>query len=174
MRAPVGAALRRLSGWRARRRLRAARSGDPGLPLAVDLLAACLAAGAPPQQAVAAVGEALGEGPFAAGLRQAARELRLGGAPPEVWGRLGRSTPGAAGPARRLELADTTGIPAVAALEADAVEHRGRAARAARIRVQRAGVHIAAPLGLCFLPAFVLLGIVPVALGLARTLWPGG
>uniref|UniRef100_UPI0021F3AD1E type II secretion system F family protein n=1 Tax=Mycolicibacterium fallax TaxID=1793 RepID=UPI0021F3AD1E len=39
--------------------------------------------------------------------------------------------------------------------------HRGAAA------AERAGVLIAGPLGLCFLPAFVCLGIVPVIAGLA-------
>jgi pilus assembly protein TadC len=33
---------------------------------------------------------------------------------------------------------------------------------------QRAGVLITVPLGLCFLPAFVCLGIVPVIAGLAK------
>jgi hypothetical protein len=33
--------------------------------------------------------------------------------------------------------------------------------------VRRAGVLAAAPLGLCFLPAFVLVGVVPVVTGLA-------
>ncbi len=38
---------------------------------------------------------------------------------------------------------------------------------AAEARAQRAGVLIAAPLGLCFLPAFLVLGVVPVVIGLA-------
>ncbi len=39
---------------------------------------------------------------------------------------------------------------------------------------ERAGVLIAGPLGLCFLPAFLCLGIVPVVLGLAGRLLGGG
>ena len=38
---------------------------------------------------------------------------------------------------------------------------------AAEARAQRAGVLIAAPLGLCFLPAFLVLGVAPVVIGLA-------
>ncbi|MBU3749632.1 MAG: type II secretion system F family protein, partial [Mycobacterium sp.] len=45
-----------------------------------------------------------------------------------------------------------------------------RAAAAA----ERAGVLIAGPLGLCFLPAFVCLGIVPVVAGLAGEIFGAG
>jgi pilus assembly protein TadC len=47
--------------------------------------------------------------------------------------------------------------------------HRAEAAEA---RAQRAGVLIAAPLGLCFLPAFLVLGVVPVVIGLAGEVLP--
>jgi hypothetical protein len=33
--------------------------------------------------------------------------------------------------------------------------------------VRRAGVWVLAPLGLCFLPAFLCLGVVPLVLGIA-------
>jgi pilus assembly protein TadC len=39
---------------------------------------------------------------------------------------------------------------------------------------ERAGVLIAGPLGLCFLPAFVCLGIVPVVAGLAGEVFGSG
>jgi pilus assembly protein TadC len=39
---------------------------------------------------------------------------------------------------------------------------------------ERAGVLIAGPLGLCFLPAFVCLGIVPVVVGLAGEIFGAG
>ncbi|MCW2599061.1 MAG: type secretion system protein, partial [Frankiales bacterium] len=45
-------------------------------------------------------------------------------------------------------------------------EATGRAERAAR----RAGVLAVGPLGLCFLPAFLLLGVVPAVLGLVAPL----
>ena len=41
----------------------------------------------------------------------------------------------------------------------------------ARSAAERAGVKAVLPLGLCFLPAFVLVGVVPVVAGFARTLW---
>jgi hypothetical protein len=36
------------------------------------------------------------------------------------------------------------------------------------VAARAVAVRAAAPLGLCFLPAFVLLGVVPTVLGLAR------
>ena len=48
-----------------------------------------------------------------------------------------------------------------------AVESRHDAARAADAAAERAGVVIAGPLGICFLPAFICLGVVPVVAGLA-------
>ncbi len=50
-----------------------------------------------------------------------------------------------------------------------------RADRAARgqAAAERAGVLAVAPLGLCFLPAFVLLGVVPVVAGLVGPLLAG-
>jgi pilus assembly protein TadC len=48
-----------------------------------------------------------------------------------------------------------------------ATEVRATALDAAEAAAQRAGVLITAPLGLCFLPAFVCLGIAPIVAGLA-------
>ncbi|GAA2537803.1 hypothetical protein GCM10010409_10200 [Mycolicibacterium diernhoferi] len=48
------------------------------------------------------------------------------------------------------------------------------AGAAADAAAQRAAVLIAGPLGLCYLPAFICLGIVPVVAGLAGDLmWSG-
>ncbi|MFZ2116428.1 MAG: type II secretion system F family protein, partial [Pseudonocardiaceae bacterium] len=48
-----------------------------------------------------------------------------------------------------------------------AADVRADAREQSEARAQRAGVLIAAPLGLCFLPAFLVIGIVPVLIGLA-------
>ncbi|MBB0247323.1 hypothetical protein FNQ90_25180 [Streptomyces alkaliphilus] len=141
---------------------------DPRLPEAAGLLAACLAAGASPMAAAAAVGAAL-DGPLATALRRAAAELSLGGDPDRVWPRLGE-IPDAARLARALRLADLSGAPVVRTVALLASEHRAREGRAARARVHRAGVLLTLPLGLCFLPAFLLIGVAPVVVGLARTL----
>lgn len=139
-----------------------------GLPLAADLLAACAAAGAGPREAAEAVGESLG-GPVGDRLSGTAAELRLGGEPSEVWGRFGR-IPGAAGLARCLERAGVTGAPAAEPVARLAEGLRAERARNAVARAQRAQVLITAPVGLCFLPAFLVVGVVPVVIGLASGL----
>ncbi|HET9874344.1 MAG TPA: type II secretion system F family protein, partial [Mycobacterium sp.] len=48
-----------------------------------------------------------------------------------------------------------------------AADCRHDASHAAAAAAERAGVFIAGPLGVCFLPAFVCLGILPVVAGLA-------
>lgn len=142
------------------------------LPLAADLLAACVAAGASPVAAARAVGESL-RGPVGERLARGAAEVRLGGEPAHAWRQLAE-IPGAAPLARLLERAGESGAPAaepVARLAADARAARGRAATA---KARRAGVLMTAPVGLCFLPAFVAVGVVPVVIGLAEGLLRAG
>ncbi|MFE5871665.1 type II secretion system F family protein [Streptomyces roseifaciens] len=141
------------------------------LPLAADLMAACLAAGAGPREAAEAVGVSLG-GPVGERLARAAAEVRLGGDPATAWSRLG-GLPGARGLARCLERAQATGVPAVEPMSRLAGHLRARRGRAAGIRARRAGVLATAPLGLCFLPAFLTVGVVPVVIGLASGLTKG-
>ncbi|WP_037850571.1 type II secretion system F family protein [Streptomyces sp. NRRL S-340] len=166
-----------LSRWRERAVKRSGTERDAveaarQLPLAADLLAACLAAGADPVIAAQAVGEALG-GPVGEVLARGAAEVRLGGAPADAWRGLA-SAPGAQALARLLERAGETGLPAAgpaARLAADVRADRGRAATA---RARRAAVLVTAPVGLCFLPAFVAVGVLPVVIGLAGGVWRGG
>ncbi|MFJ8592508.1 type II secretion system F family protein [Streptomyces sp. NPDC093598] len=142
------------------------------LPLAADLLAACIAAGAGPVIAAQAVGEALG-GPVGDALARGAAEVRLGGEPGVAWRRLG-ALPGAGGLARLLERADVSGLPAAAPVARLAAEARADWGRAATARGRRAGVMVSAPVGLCFLPAFIAVGVLPVVIGLAGGVLGGG
>lgn len=141
------------------------------LPLAADLMAACLAAGAGPREAAEAVGGSLG-GPVGDRLSRAAAEVRLGGEPSVAWGRLA-VLPGARGLALCLERAQATGVPAVDPMARLAVTLRSAQSRSAGIRARRAGVVATAPLGLCFLPAFLTVGVVPMVIGLASGLVRG-
>ncbi|MER5970291.1 type II secretion system F family protein [Streptomyces sp. NPDC002055] len=141
------------------------------LPLAADLLAACLAAGAGPREAADAVGRSLG-GPVGDRLARTAAELRLGAEPATAWGRLG-ALAGARGLARCLERAQATGSPAVQPVTRVAAECRAERARTATAGARRAGVLATAPLGLCFLPAFLTVGVAPVLIGLATGLLNG-
>ncbi|MFF4708591.1 type II secretion system F family protein [Streptomyces sp. NPDC001288] len=142
------------------------------LPLASDLLAACIAAGAAPAVAAQAVGEALG-GPVGEGLARGAAEVRLGGEPADAWRRLA-ALPGATALARLLERAAESGLPAAAPVARLAADARAEWARGATERARRAAVLISAPVGLCFLPAFIAVGVLPVVIGLAGGVMRGG
>ncbi|AWE51593.1 type II secretion system F family protein [Streptomyces nigra] len=142
------------------------------LPLAADLLAACIAAGAGPVIAAQAVGEALG-GPVGDALARGAAECRLGGEPYDAWRRLA-SMPGAAGLARLLERAGVSGLPAAGPVARLAAEARADWTRASTERARRAAVMVTAPVGLCFLPAFIAVGVAPVVIGLAGGVLGGG
>ncbi|MEU8848224.1 type II secretion system F family protein [Streptomyces sp. NPDC048564] len=164
--------------WRRRQEaVRPAEEPDAGevdrqLPLAADLLAACIAAGAGPVTAAQAVGEALG-GPVGDRLARGAAEVRLGGEPGEAWQRLA-SLPRAGALARLLERADMSGLPAAGPVARIAAEARADWARAATGRARRAAVMVSAPVGLCFLPAFIAVGVAPVVIGLAGGVLAGG
>ncbi|MEU6233184.1 type II secretion system F family protein [Kitasatospora sp. NPDC047058] len=135
------------------------------LPLTAELLAACLGSAASPAVAVAAVGRSVGA-PMGPRLVAIAAELALG-APPEVcWIRLGAQHPALAPLGRCLVRTSLSGAPAAGPLTGLAHGLRTAAARTAHARVRRAGVLATAPLGLCFLPAFVLISVVPVVIGL--------
>ncbi|MEU1597286.1 type II secretion system F family protein [Streptomyces sp. NPDC005708] len=167
-----------LARWRAKQeRDRLAEEYDASvaarqLPMAADLLAACIAAGASPVSAAQAVGEAL-EGPVGERLARGAAEVRLGAEPAEAWRQLA-SLPGAGALARLLERADESGVPAAVPVGRVATEARAEWGRAATARARRAGVMVTAPVGLCFLPAFIAVGVLPVVIGLAGGLLGGG
>lgn len=138
------------------------------LPLTAELVAACLTAGSGPAQAAEAVGHSV-TGPLGGRLLRAASQLRLGGEPGAVWGGFAE-LPGCEGLARCMERSGTTGVPAVEAAARLAADCRARQARRAAERVRRTSVLVTAPLGLCFLPAFLAVGVAPVVLGLASSL----
>jgi Flp pilus assembly protein TadB len=138
------------------------------LPHVVDLFAATLRAGAAPGDGITLVCAAL-PGPAADRLAGVAARLALGLDPGQVWsaladdpqlGRLGRT----------LARAHTSGAPVVAAVERLA-DDLARSARAdTEERARAVGVKAALPLGLCLLPSFVLIGIVPLVVALLTTL----
>lgn len=146
--------------WPGRRAVRSAGAGS--LPLALDLAAAVLRAGQPLPAALELVAPAVPEDQRPAVVR-VARMLALGADPDDAWRAVDGELAPIAVAARRsahsgLRLAD--------GFERLAVELRASVRSSAQARAQRAGVWAMAPLGLCFLPAFVCLGIVPVVAGL--------
>ncbi|MFI0423246.1 type II secretion system F family protein [Spongiactinospora sp. 9N601] len=135
------------------------------LPLAADLMAACLRAGQPMTSAVEATAAAIG-GPLGDRLNWVNGQLRLGAAPDYAWSWLLRED-ATAQLARTMIRAATTGSPVAEALTRLADDATATARAASSAAARRVGVQAVAPLGLCFLPAFVCLGIVPVIAGLA-------
>lgn len=126
------------------------------LPLAVDLLAAAMAAGVPLHRALLAVATATPE-PLSGQLQVVVRRLAVSAPGDQVWADTGPLAP----LARAVRRAETSGVPIVAVLDDTARElHRDHQA-VRRDAARRVAVRTAAPLGLCFLPAFFLVGIVP-------------
>lgn len=138
------------------------------LPVAIDLLAACLRGGGSWHESVEAVARAVG-GPLGHELAVVAARIRLGADPAAEWLALGRD-PALAPLGRAAARAASGGAPLAATLARLARDQRRAARLAASARARSAGVRAVAPLGLCFLPAFVLLGIVPAVAGIAATL----
>ncbi|PRX99472.1 Flp pilus assembly protein TadB [Allonocardiopsis opalescens] len=137
---------------------------ESGLPVATELLAAALRSGLPPTDALEAVGRAL-PGPLGEELRTVAERQRLGTDPAAAW-RLAEGPDDLHALGRTLARSARTGAPPAAALDRFARDRRRAARSRAVAAAQRASVAAVLPLGLCFLPAFVLIGVVPMAVGL--------
>jgi pilus assembly protein TadC len=175
---PLAVRLRAASGPPPRRR--PVRSTDGPDPLAaassLDVLAVCLNAGMAVSTAAAATASSAPP-KLARVLRRAADLLALGADPGVAWSvddaadDVDTHTEALLRLARRSASSGAALADGVAEL---ADQSRADAAHAAAAAAERAGVLIAGPLGLCFLPAFVCLGIVPVVAGLATHLLQSG
>ncbi|MCK0093675.1 type II secretion system F family protein [Rhodococcus sp. HNM0563] len=132
---------------------------------AFDLFAACLRAGMPAASAAGVVAESAPP-VLAAALRRGADRLKLGADPADAWSAEGDLL--LEDFARAARRSAKSGAPLSDIVSELAVRHRSDAEDEAAGAIERAGVLVSGPLGLCFLPAFVCLGIVPVVIGLAR------
>ena len=148
-----------------RRRRREAERDLPGL---VQLLAAALETGCDVAEALRLVCEAC-PGPASDALATVPPRLELGLPPVEAWqpvlddarlAPLGRTfvRAGRSGASVTHEVGRL----------ADELAHTSRAAVEERAR--SVGVKAAVPLGLCLLPSFVLVGVVPLVVGLLQSL----
>lgn len=138
------------------------------LPHLVSLLASAFDGGAAPGAAISLVCQAL-PGPAADRLGPLAARLALGADPAGVWAELARD-PELGGLGRTLARAHDSGTPVVVAVRRLADDLSERARGEVEDRARAVGVKAALPLGLCLLPAFVLIGIVPLVAGLLGTL----
>ncbi|MGH3775182.1 MAG: type II secretion system F family protein [Pseudonocardiaceae bacterium] len=133
-----------------------------------ELLAACLRAGMPVPVGIRAVAEGL-DTPAGPALRRTAELLALGADPMQAW-QPARDCTTTARLARAAQRSGRSGTALAESLTRLAAAVRADARERSEARAQRAGVLIAAPLGLCFLPAFLAIGVVPVVIGLAAGL----
>jgi tight adherence protein B len=146
----------------------------PG-PVLLDLVAAVLGAGAPVGTALHVVADAAaehGDEGSAGQLRRLAERHDLGldpepgAAPPAPTARTRDALPWVAALAETLVLAREAGVAVAPLLRVAAEEERRERSAAARVAAARLGVQVVLPTGLCLLPAFVLLAVVPLVLAL--------
>ncbi len=130
-----------------------------------ELLAACLEAGMPVAGAVHATATPL-TGAAGHGMRRVAGLLELGADPIDAW-RTVEHRQALAAFARAAARSAGTGAALARVARTECSRLRAELSDAAQARAQRAAVLITGPLGLCFLPAFLVLGIAPVVIGLA-------
>jgi pilus assembly protein TadC len=135
---------------------------DPALLL--DLLDVAIGTGASVPRAASAVGAAVG-GAQGAALARGGTALLLGASWSSAW-----SAEAPADVVGALESSWATGSAPGPALRGRADQLRRERRTRTRTAAGALGVRLVLPLGLCFLPAFVLLGLVPMLLSLAGDL----
>lgn len=142
------------------------RAGVPAADVAgvIDLLALTLRGGFGLVEAMEAVANRVG-GPLGLHLQTVAAAGRWGVEDASAWA----SVPSAWQPAARaLRMAATAGVPPADALVRAAEEVRRGEQQRLEVATATLGVRIVLPLGLVFLPAFILTTVVPIVLALAR------
>lgn len=134
------------------------------LPQVCDLLVVCLEAGLPVRAAAIAVSTAM-TGPLSDLLAAAAAKAELGLSEDRVWAEFG-AAPALQRLSRELRRGAVVGVSLSVRLRALGVDARRAAAAAAETDARKVGVKSVLPLMVCFLPAFVLLGLVPIIGGM--------
>jgi hypothetical protein len=147
-------------------------------PLLLDLAAEIVASGVPPARALAAVARCLeavpGTGAIGGSFTGRDAGSRRAHPPAEGPGGRGRDGDGfttddedGLGPlASAIDLAVATGAGPVELIRAAAEEERHRRQARGLLAARQLGVSVLLPTGLCLLPAFLLLTVVPLALDL--------
>lgn len=162
---PTSAPLRRLV------RPKTPRDGPGKQPAPLDvaadleLFAACVEAGLSVREALAGVASTSA----CAAWKEAATLLGVG-APLAAAMDVLRAQPQLEDLAGLLELSGESGAAIAAGCHRLVETLRAEATAHATARAERAGVFIALPLAVCFLPAFIVLGLVPVILSLGSQL----
>jgi Flp pilus assembly protein TadB len=140
------------------------------LPHLIDLFASTLRSGAEPVAGLAQVCAAL-PGPAADRLAPVVERARWGTAGIEAWQAVSADDE-LAPLARAMVRSLTSGASVVQTVERLADELARESAARAEDAARRVGVAAAVPLGVCLLPAFLLLGVVPTVASLFGSVAP--
>lgn len=173
--AGTGRPRRRIGIEAARQAPRSRRPGhmDPfASASALDVFAVCLSAGMPVAAAAAATAPSAPQA-LSVLLQRAADMLALGGDSQTAWAAPQDADDACQALMRLARRSANSGSALARGVAELAEQSRRQAVDAASAAAQRAGVLIAGPLGLCFLPAFICLGIIPVVTGLASEVFTG-
>lgn len=138
------------------------------LPAALDLLSACVVAGMPLRTATAAVASAVG-GVLGGRLGTVVSHAAAGFGDSDAWAAL-RSDEVLGPVARDLARAADAGTSVGGMLARHAESARAAAQAAATARAKAVGVRTIVPVSVCYLPAFFLVGVVPVIASVLTTL----
>lgn len=175
----AGAVVAAVAGLVARRVLAAAEAPsarrqreevERTLPHLVDLFAATLRAGSAPVAGLAQVCVAL-PGAAADRLVPVVERSRWGAAGVEAWSSV-VDDPELAPLARAMIRSQASGASVVQSVERLADELQRESLARAEDAARRVGVAAAIPLGVCLLPAFMLLGVVPTVASLFGSVTP--
>jgi len=132
-------------------------------PVVAELLGAIVGAGASTAHAVDAVASAVSS-PASDHLGAVRAALQLGASPEEAWSRV----PAALQPiARAIRRSQESGAPLGYVLDTTVEDLRREHRSAVQAAARAAGVRVVAPLALCFLPAYLVIGVVPIVASLA-------
>ena len=141
-------------------------------PAALELLAAVLAAGLPPRNATAAVVSAF-DGPVAEDLASVLAAVDVGMSDALAWRHL-RDHPTLGQAARDLARSVESGTMLVETLAHHAGAARQRRQGTVEAAAKAVGVRCVLPMMTCFIPAFLLLGIVPTVVSAFLAVLPAG
>ena len=138
------------------KRPRAAEVVDEVLAFDLDLVSICLTSGLPIPVALAMTAEATGD---RSGLGRIARSMTIGGQELSDDDRLRPVL-------EVFEFSERTGVGPAPLVESVARELRASSRRRRQEAAAALGVRLVVPLGVCILPAFLLLSVVPVVISL--------
>lgn len=136
------------------------RAADDLLAFDLDLVAICLTSGLPTPVALTLTAEATGD---RSGLGRIARAMTIGGQDLSADDRLVPVL-------EVFEFSEHTGVGPAPLIESVAQELRDSSRRRRQEAAAALGVRLVVPLGVCILPAFLLLSVVPVIISLLSDL----